>query len=146
MTDRIQPRRWAWSRLVTVVGLFALGVAASFVDWRRHPPTPGLTGSGTYMRNVPADLSTVLWLYAIEFLVAAAAFQPWLPRPHRSILGLAALLFGLWGTLRWLAGLHSPPVMFPHDLLMLVVALVLGGSTLLYSSGNTAVVAPSRVT
>lgn len=146
MTDGVPPHRWAWSRLAIVVVLFALGVAASLLDWRRHPPTLGLTGSRTYMRNVPGDLSGVLWLYAVEFLVAAAAYQPWLGRPHRSILGLVALVFGASAALRWFAGLHSPPVMFSHDVLLLVIALVLGGSTLVYPPSDSPLVAPPRVT
>jgi hypothetical protein len=99
-----------------------------------------------YMRNVPGDLASVLGLYAIEFLVAAAALQPWLRRPHRSILGLTGLLFGSWAVLRWLAGLHSPTVMFPHDVLMLILALVFGGSTLVYSPTESPVERSAQVT
>jgi hypothetical protein len=126
-------RRWAWSRLVVVSVLFALGVAAALVDWHRHPPAPQLDGGSINMRNVPGDLAAVLCLYAIEFIVAGAAFQPWLPRPRRRVLGSIGLLFGVWGVLRWLVGTHSPPVMFAHDILMLIVALVLCGATLAYS-------------
>lgn len=126
-------RRWAWSRLIVVGVLFALGVAAALVVWRRHAPTAPFEGRSINMRNIPGDLADVLWLYAIEFIVAAAAFQPWLRRPHRSILGSVGVLFGMWGVALWLVGLHSPPVMIAHDILMLVVAYVLCGATLVYS-------------
>jgi hypothetical protein len=108
----------AWRRLVVVGGLFLLGVVVALYDWRRRPPTPGLTGPATYMRNVPGDLATVLRLYLVEALVALAALQPWRSRPRRRWIGLAALGFAAWGALRWLVGLHSLAVMFAHDVLM----------------------------
>jgi hypothetical protein len=88
------------------------------------------------MRNGPGDLSLVLRLYAVEFLVAMAALQPWRPRPRRRWLGLAALAFAMFGVLRWLVGLHSPTVMFGHDALVLVIALVLGASVLVFNPGT----------
>jgi hypothetical protein len=134
MTSEFRPQHWAWSRLTFIAVLFALGAGASFLNWQRHPPTPRLAGGSINMRNVPGDLTTVLWFYAAEFIIASAALQPWLRRPHRRIMGTAGILFAAWGVLRWMAGLHSPPVMFAHDVLMLIVALVLCASTLAYST------------
>jgi hypothetical protein len=51
----------------------------------------------------------------------------------RRILGVVGLLSGVWGVLRLLAGLHAPPVMLPHDVLMLIVALVLWSNSRLQS-------------
>jgi hypothetical protein len=127
-------RQFAWKRIVLVVALFALGVAATLYDWHQHPPARGLAGTATHMRNIPGDLSNVLWLYAIEASIAIAALQPWRHHPRRSWIGVGATSFGAWGILRWLVGLHSPPVMFWHDVLMLVVALLLGSSLLVVGS------------
>jgi hypothetical protein len=127
---------WAWQRLIVVAALFALAVAEALLDWRRHPPNTRPDGGLFNMRNGPGDLSLVLRLYAVEFLVAMAALQPWRPRPRRRWLGLAALAFAMFGVLRWLVGLHSPTVMFGHDALVLVIALVLGASVLVFNPGT----------
>jgi hypothetical protein len=138
--------QFAWKRVVLVVALFALGVAEAIYDWHQHPPTHGLTGGATYTRNAPGDLSDVLWLYAIEASVAVTALQPWRRRPRRRWIGLAAAGFGVWTALRWLAGLHSPTVMFGHDVIVLVIALTLAASVLLYGPLPSAVEGPAQVT
>lgn len=126
-------QRAAWTRLTVVAGLFLLGIAVALFDWRRHPPVAGLTGTATYMRNVPGDLTMVLRLYLIEAFVAIAALQPWREKPRRRWIGIAALGFAMWGALRWLIGLHSPTVMFGHDVLVLVIALGLACSILVFA-------------
>jgi len=138
-------RSWAWQRLVVVGALFALAVAEALLDWRRHPPTVRPDGGLLNMRNGPGDLGFVLRLYAIEFAIATAALQPWRQRPRRRWMGLAALWFAMFGALRWLVGLHSPTVMFGHDVLMLVIALVLGASVLVFdpAGSDSPVYAPS---
>ena len=132
-------RQVAWKRIALVVALFALGVAGALYNWHQHPPVRGLVGTVTYMHNIPGDLSNVLWLYAIEASVAIAALQPWRHRPRRRWIGLGAAGFGAWGILRWLVGLHSPPVMFWHDVVMLVVALLLGIAVLVVGSESAPV-------
>lgn len=139
-------RQFAWKRVVLVVALFALGVAEALYNWHQHPPVTGSTGTATYMRNIPGDLSSVLWLYAIEASVAVAALQPWRHRPRRRWIGLAAASFGAWGILRWFVGLHSPPVMFWHDVVMLVVALLLGIAVLVVGSESAPVESRVQVT
>jgi hypothetical protein len=84
------------------------------------------------MRNGPGDLSLVLRLYAVEFALATTALQPWRRRPRRRWVGATAVAFGMWGVVRWLM-LHSPTVMFGHDVLMLLIALVLGASVLVFN-------------
>jgi hypothetical protein len=84
------------------------------------------------MRNGPGDLATVLGLYAVEFAIAALVLQPWRLHPHRGPIALGALAFAGWAILRWLIGLHSPTVMFGHDVLMLVVALALSVSVVAF--------------
>jgi hypothetical protein len=74
-------------------------------------------------RNATGDLTMVSVLLGLEFIVAIVALQPWTSEPCRRWMGLAGLVFGLWGVLRFLVGLHSPPVMLPHDLLMPSLAL-----------------------
>ena len=128
---------WVWRRLIVVGALFVLATAEALFDWRRHPPTVGPDGGLLNMRNGPGDLSFVLWLYAVELALAVAALQPWRPTPRRRWIGIAALAFAMWGGLRWLVGLHSPTVMFGHDILMLLLALVLGASMLLYHPADS---------
>ena len=119
--------RWyvAWGRVTLVAALFSATLAAILWTWRVRPPVAGLSGTDSYGRNVPGDLSAALGLLVVESLIALAALQPWTPRPQRRWIGLAGLLFGAWGVLRFLVGLHAAPVMLPHDLLTLVLGLVL---------------------
>jgi hypothetical protein len=125
---------WAWKRLALVGVVFALGLAEALYDWHVHPPVAGLSGASTYGRNVPGDLGSVLRLYLIEGLIAVAALQPWRVKPDRAWMGAAAGLFAAWGALQWLVDQHAPAIMLRHDLLVLVVAVVLGGTTLVFSS------------
>jgi hypothetical protein len=122
----------AWGRVTLVAALFGVTLAAILWTWRVRPPVTGLTGTDSYGRNVPGDLSAAVGLLVVEFLIALAALQPWTPWPHRRWIGLAGLLFGAWGVLRFLVGLHAAPVMLPHDLLMLVLGLVLCGAVLAF--------------
>jgi hypothetical protein len=128
------------------VALFTLGAIEALYDWHQHPPIQGLTGTATYMRNAPRDLSNVLWLYVIEASVAVAALQPWRHRPRRRWVGLGAASFGMWGAVRWLVGLHAPTVMLAHDVLMLVVPLLLASSVLILGPESPAVGRRAQVT
>jgi hypothetical protein len=119
--------------MLAFAALFACGVGASLLDWNRHPPAIGPDGHLLNRRNGPGDLTGVVVLYAIEFALVALALQPWNQRPRSSVLAVAALVFAAWGILRWLIGLHSPTVMFSHDVLILVVALALGLSAIVFS-------------
>jgi len=51
----------------------------------------------------------------------------------------------MWGALRWLIGLHSPTVMFGHDVVVLVVALTLAAFVLVYSPLSSAVESRTQV-
>jgi hypothetical protein len=114
--------RMEWRLVGLVATPFAIAVAMSLWIWQRRPPVEGLTGTATYGRNVPGDLSAALSMCAVEFVIALLLAQPWTLRPNRVVLGLAGLGFGAWGLLN-LVMLHSPPVMLPHTLLVLVVAM-----------------------
>ena len=138
--------QFAWKRIALVVALFALGAIEALYDWHQHPPIPGLTSTATYMRNAGGDLSNVLWLYVIEAAVAVAALQPWRRRPRRRWIGLGAASFGMWAAVRWLVGLHAPTVMLAHDVLMLVVALLLASSVLIFGPASPAVERRAQVT
>jgi hypothetical protein len=122
----------AWGRVALVVALFGVTLAAIRWIWRTRPPVAGLKGTDIYMRNVLGDLSAAIVLLALEFLIALAALQPWTSQPRRRWIALAGLLFGAWGILRFLVGLHSAPMMLPHDLLMLVLGLVLCCAVLVF--------------
>jgi hypothetical protein len=127
------PRQFfAWGRVAFVAALFGLASGVVLWSWHARPPVAGLSGSAINGRNVPGDLSTVLGMLGVEFLVALVALQPWTPRPRRRWVGGAGLVFGAWGVLRILVGLHSPPVMLPHDLLMLVLGLTFSGAVLVF--------------
>jgi hypothetical protein len=143
--DDLIMHQFAWKRVALIVGVCVLGVVSSIYDWHRYPPVRGLTGTATYMRNAPGDLRTVLWLYAIEASVAVAALQPWRHRPRRHWIGLGAATFGMWGALRWLIGLHSPTVMFGHDVVVLVVALTLAALVVVYGPLSSAVESRTQV-
>lgn len=127
------PKRFiAWRRLAIVATLFGLTVGAVLWNWHVRPPTAEPAGLSINGRNVPGDLSAALGMLGVEFLVALAALQPWTPWPRRRWVGGAGLFFGAWGVLRFLVGLHSPPVMLPHDLLMLVLGFTLSCAVLVF--------------
>ena len=129
---------WGWVALVTA--LFGVTLAAVLWSWQVRPPAGGAAALNSNMRNAPGDLSAAVVLLVLEFPLALAALQPWTPRPRRRWIGLAGLLFGAWGVLRFLVGLHSAPLMLPHDLLMLSLGLVLCCAVLAFQgSGRDAV-------
>jgi hypothetical protein len=118
---------WARRRLLVVGALFALAIAGSLVDWYRHPPVLGDDGQLLNMKNGPGDLSFVLWCYVVESAIVVAALQPWRTWPRRRWITLTAIAFGLLNGLRMMIGLHSPTVMFGHDVLVLILAAYLIG-------------------
>jgi hypothetical protein len=118
-------RAFARGRALLVVTLFAAALAALLWHWRMHPPTPGLSGTSAYGRNIPGDLERELKILAVEFFFALAALQPWARSPRRRWIGLAGVALGAWAVLRFLSGLHAPPIAFPHDVLLLVLGIVM---------------------
>ena len=123
-------RRWYWVRLAPSLAVLLAAFAAALWSWRANPPVRDLTGSARYMRNTPGDLGAVLVLFAAELSLVIMAMQPWRKFPRRLWIGLSGIVLGAWGVIRFLIGLHSAPVMLPHDLAMPVLCIVLCFSAL----------------
>jgi hypothetical protein len=117
------------ARLRTLIVAASWPVLVALALWARarSPIDPSGSGRG---QNWAGDLEQVAVVGAVEVIVLLAILRPWSYRRSWGRAFGAAVLYGLYGLLSFVAGMHSGSIVGMHELWLLAIAATMVVSAL----------------